>query len=86
MGDERSSISGIYKSAIKDICSNGKLLKGTYSSKAENKIHDAIYKYDLETRKVVGFYEETGELITATTYKKSMFEKFLITKNLGTLN
>ena len=49
--------------AMKDICTNGKLLEGTYSAKTEQKIHKAIYKYDMQTRKVVGFYKETGELI-----------------------
>jgi len=72
--------------AMKDICTNGKLLEGTYSSKAEQKIHKAIYKYDMQTRKVVGFYRETGELITATKYKESTFQNFILTKNLGTLN
>lgn len=75
-----------YQMAMKDICTNGKLLEGTYSSKAEQKIHKAIYKYDMQTRKVVGFYRETGELITATKYKESTFQNFILTKNLGTLN
>ena len=75
-----------YQMAMKDICSNGKLLEGTYSSKAQQKIHKAIYKYDMQTRKVVGFYKETGELITATKYKKSDFQTFILTKNLGKLN
>ena len=75
-----------YQMAMKDICTNGKLLEGTYSSKAEQKIHKAIYKYDIQTRKVVGFYRETGELITATKYKESTFQNFILTKNLGTLN
>lgn len=70
--------------AMQDICTNGKLLEGTYSSKAEQKIHKAIY--DMQTRKVVGFYKETGELITATKYKESTFQNFILTKNLGTLN
>lgn len=39
----------------------------------------------METRKVVGFYKETGELITSTKYKEATFQNFLITKNLGTL-
>ena len=69
-----------------DICTNGKLLEGTYSSKAEQKIHKVIYKYDMETRKVVGFYKETGELLTATKYKELAFQNFILTKNLGTLN
>ena len=75
-----------YQMAMKDICTNGKLLEGTYSSKAEQKIHKAIYKYDMQTRKVVGFHRETGELITATKYKESTFQNFILTKNLGTLN
>ena len=74
-----------YQMAMKDICTNGKLLEGTYSSKAEPKIHKAIYKYDMQTRKVVGFYRETGELITSTKYKESTFQNFILTKNLGTL-
>jgi hypothetical protein len=72
--------------AMEDICTNGKLLEGTYSSKAKQKIHKAIYKYDMQRRKVVGFYRETGELISATKYKKSTFQNFILTKNLGTLN
>ena len=75
-----------YQMAIKDICSNGKLLEGTYSSRAQQKIHKAIYKYDVETGKVVGFYKETGELITGTKYKESDFQTFILTKNLGKLN
>ena len=75
-----------YQMAMKDICTNGKLLEGTYSSKAEQKIHKTIYKYDMQTRKVVGFYRETGELITATKYKESTFQNFILTKNLGILN
>ena len=75
-----------YQRAMKDICDNGTLLEGTYSSKAQQKIHKAVYKYDSDTRKVVGFYKETGELITATTYKETTFENFILTKNLGTLN
>ena len=75
-----------YQMAMKDICTNGKLLEGTYSSKAEQKIHKAIYKYDMQTRKVVSFYRETGKLITATKYKESTFQNFILTKNLGTLN
>ena len=74
-----------YQMAMKDICTNGKLLEGTYSSKAEQKIHKAIYKYETETRKVVGFYKETGELITGTTYNLADFELFRDTKNLGKL-
>ena len=75
-----------YQLAIKDICTNGKSLEGTYSSKAQQKIHKAIYKYDMQTRKVDGFYQETGELITATQYRKTTFQDFILTKNLGTLN
>ena len=75
-----------YQMAMKDICTNGKLLEGTYSSKADQKIHKAIYKYDMRTRKVVGFYRKTGELVTGTKYKESTFQKFILTKNLGTLN
>lgn len=75
-----------YQMAMKDICTNGKLLEGTYSSRADQKIHKAIYRYDVTTRTVVGFYIETGELITATKYKESTFEIFILTKNLGSLN
>jgi len=75
-----------YQMAMKNVCTNGKSLDGTYSSRAEQKIHKAIYKYDMQTREVVGFYRETCELITGTKYKESTFQKFILTKNLGTLN
>lgn len=77
-----------YQMAIKDICDNGEPepLKGTYQSKAEQKVHKAIYHYDKITRKVAGFYAETGELITATKYRIPSFDRFIGTRNLGTLN
>jgi hypothetical protein len=74
-----------YQDAIKNICTNGQSFDGTYSSKAEQKVHKAKYRYNPETREVAGFSQETGELITSTKYKESTFQKFILTKNLGKL-
>lgn len=74
-----------FQKAVKRICENGQLQEGTYSSRAEQKVHKAIYKYNLKTREIAGFYKDTGELITATKYKQSAFEKFRATWNLGKL-
>ena len=74
-----------YQKAIKKICTNGQSMNGTYSSSGENKIHPARYFYNKDTREIVGFYQETGDLITVTKYRIKMFNNFLLTKNLGHL-
>ena len=74
-----------YQKVIKKICTNGQSMKGTYSSSGENKIHSARYFYNKDTREIVGFYEKTGDLITAAKYRIKMFNNFLLTKNLGHL-
>lgn len=74
-----------YQNALKNICENGKSMDGTYSSSGQNKIHSARFFYNEYTREVVGFYQETGELITGTRYRENMFSKFILTRNLGHL-
>lgn len=75
-----------YQAAIKKICTDGQSSNGTYSSSGENKVHPARFYHNSATREIVGFYEKTGELITASKYRQGAFNKFLATKNLGNLN
>ena len=61
------------------------LLEGTYSSKAEQKIHETSYSYNESTRQIAGFNKETGDIITAGKYSPRAFDRFLDTKHLGRL-
>ena len=75
-----------FQAALKEFCQNStKLQNGTYSSRAEKKIHDSSFYYDNKTRKIVVFKKETHDLITSGIYNRKAFNLFLTTRNLGRL-
>lgn len=68
--------------AIKGICDNFKPVDGKYNSRAEQKVLEASYCYNKETRQIVVFNKETADLITAGKYKEKAFGRFNTTKTL----
>jgi hypothetical protein len=71
--------------AIKGICDDFKPVDGTYNSSGEQKVIEAYYCYNTETRQIVAFNKKTGDLITAGKYRSGAFNRFVDTMDLGIL-
>ena len=74
-----------YQMAVKNMCNHYQHSDGEFSSRGEQKIHQASYFYNESTRQVAGFNKETGDLITAGKYSPRAFDRFLNTMHLGRL-
>ena len=76
-----------FQMAVKNMCENpnSRRFDGEYSSRGEEKTHDAFYCCNKYTRQVAAFNKETRDIITAGKYNLRAYNRFVDTRHLGNL-